>query len=1404
MSQFGMDQYGIASYGLSKEANVKYASDVDFSMSASDLELFLAKPDRTIIAKLSEAYNKKQILKLGQINEITFTLPYEIDIDHTIQRNPNIDLINQRYLIKAKMGNAEEWFLIINTKDVMDDEKDTKEITAYSLQYELADKYIRDWAGVYINGEYQTESLNAQMVLNDILSTSIWGIDYIDGDYLMRYRSFEFSSTTVLDAVFEVAKKFDALIIWNTKDRTLSLYKPENIGLNRGLRISYTKYLKTLDKDEKSDEMVTRLKVFGNEGLSINEVNPVGTSWIEDFSYFMYPFERDTNGVILKSSKYLTDGLCNALLDYQALVESKRGEFNTLLTQKETLQTEKTTLENDMNNLRTELYQVQDIVDVKQSLNLINIYSLYYDAVANPNMSKTTNIDSSNFYAVMFKVDTDGMSIHIDGVTQTISSDKVGTWILGSKVHGQTQTVLEVQGAVSGTIDLIVVDITSDEYNTLGNESIIINKYVEDHKLMQIDAKQVEIDNKQTEIDNVDSQIFALRDFISIENNFTTEQIKERNQFIIEKEWSDDSYIDAQELYDVAVEAFEELKKPKSIIKINIVNFLRVIEEQNDWDKLNLADRIYIYYGKIGVNVESQITEMEIDYENDEVNLTIANTRNIDTDEKKLSDIIYNSVTTSATINLNKYKWNEASNVSTDVSELLENTWSAIKRDIVAGVNESVSINRRGITITDPNDPLRFLRATHGVLGITNDGGNTYKHAITADGIVAETIIGKLFIGENLILENQSGSYTFTNEGAIFNGGSLTIQEGSNGIALDPTDGLTITKENVAKVLLNANDGIKIQKYDSGNWIDKFYVDTNGRIVAEDLVTKRLVISDANGVSLDSINGLMIVKDGVSRIVLNADSGIKIQKYSLGTWVDKLYADTDGDLVAVDLIAKRLIMRDQNDSVLIDASTGTIDFSNFPNKIGFLSTDNIPNISANKITSGTMLFDRSKGGLLQLGGSGNGNGRLLVLNENDDVIADLDANDGGFDKLFVGDLISPTAVRYGSSGGILYVRGGGNGDNTNDGLTWDTPLETVAEALRRIPKFNDGDWYIKISNIYTLYETIRIEGYTGVGLIQIDVRDAEIQGSINISSCTNVVQITNGDGTNVGILNNTSDYAGLFVTKSTRVYMRDITIYGNGSSYGTSGNDNSLVWLRNVKIHNTTNAIRSAYGSTTLVHDCNGSGNSYGLYAEGGYIVGTGTAPSGSVSNTRTSLGGQIFATFTFGSGTTSTPPPAPETTKTWTTTYSESWRENFGGQWSGGSTGQDVLQGKWDGTWGNYKGCWFFGSDIKSTLQGKTIKKIRLYVKRASNSGYSSSQNAIFRMHNYASKPAGEPSYVGTDTATAGFSWGEGKWITLPSSFYDEFQNGTAQGIMIHTTNTSSVHYMRFTPTAKLEVTYS
>lgn len=670
--------------------------DIDLTLEVQNVELFLAKPDRKIISKLTEAYGKNLTLKLGGISELSFTIPYEVDINRKWVRNSNVDIIRDRYLIKAIFAGKEEWYIISTITNSMAD-GDTMQVVAYLMPYEMTGKNVRSFqydainidqvfnGGTIINGDGTTE------VINGILGNTRWKLGYVDASISGQYRGFDFTSVTVLDAIFTIAETFNALIIWDTATRTINFYNSENYGINRGLTINYGHYLQGLSKESHSDEMVTRLKVFGKDNLSIQGVNANGQNYLEDYSFFMYPFQRDaTTHSVIEHSYYMSDELCHAILDYSEYMQSKSGQFKILIGQRQVYENTFDLRSIEMATLKEQMLVIQNNLDLANSL--------------------------------------------------------------GSN---------------------------SAPYVTLKNA-----------KQVEIDAKQVLINSAKASMDAIDTQKATLSFSLQYSRFFTSTLLLELNDYVIEKEFSNENFIDEDDLYDGAIVEFEKVKQPQVVLTMDVVNFLKIVDAQKDWSKLNLGDIIIIRYEKLGVDMTAKIIEISIDFEGDSISLTIANTKDILTDEQKLIKMLYANNAAATTMDLSKTKWDGIEGTKSQVEQIINNTWDTIKTGIQGGLNNSVSFDERGILVRDSANPSTYLVIQNGVLAITNDGGNTWKHAITSTGIVGERIYGKLLAGVNLTIDasDAGGTKMFTVDGSGVKilGTSLTITGGISEANLDP------------------------------------------------------------------------------------------------------------------------------------------------------------------------------------------------------------------------------------------------------------------------------------------------------------------------------------------------------------------------------------------------------------------------------------------------------------------------------------------------------------------------------------------------------------------------------------------------------------------------------------------
>lgn len=824
--------------------------EIDFTKKKYKTSYFLAKPNKEIISKLSEAYKDSLKTPVNDTYELTLSIPYYIDDNHVLKKNKNIDLVKEDYLIQMRYGKLSEWFTIHTINEVMEDGSDFKQISAYSLNYVLAQ---RDLSG------YKAESKGARTILNEILEKTTWSVGEVDIDFELSKRSFEFLDNKILGSIYEIAEKYNAVVSFDTDNQQVNLKKKELFGLNKGLTFSYESLLKGFNKKSDSNEIVTRLKLEGKDGLTINSISPTGQSYLEDYSYYMYPFTRDENKNVLEHSTYMSDSLCNAILDYQELVKQNKERFGLLKTARDSYNAILSTKQSELVDLQNELKVIYSIVDNYQ-LNTSKIPTMFFENNNYNGITQTINFNELQAmypYVVMVKTSSiNGVQLSLNGVSKFVLSN---TWTVLGKLNELTTSSLMITGNGSATVNIQVTAINQSEFDTANNDSAIIQRYCPNNKQMQIDNKNVEITEQTGYLNSILSQVTSLQSLLSSDNNFTHEQLIELQSFIKEQKYKDDSIIDAKDLLDEGEKKFKELQVPLLSMDIDIVNFLNIIEEQSKWDKLVLGDEITVRYERMGIKIKAKIIEINYDFEGDKVSLTIANVRN-QSDAEKFNNYLSKYDKTSSTIDANKKDWLKSVTDVSDMSLLFEQFWDKVTNQINMSINETVVTDNRGITIYDLNDPLSFLRLTHGVIGLTKSGGQRFETALTPSGIVAEALYGKIVLSQRVIVGDIHGVWLMEGPKTTITDrhGRVAMKLGLYeeapdlyGMVINRYDGYDINSTLINKVIANSEDGFKIQRWNGYSFDDVFSVDTNGYLFSEDMTAKSLKI-------IDKDNGLLL------------------------------------------------------------------------------------------------------------------------------------------------------------------------------------------------------------------------------------------------------------------------------------------------------------------------------------------------------------------------------------------------------------------------------------------------------------------------------------------------------------------------------------------------------------------
>jgi len=717
--------------------NIYFDLPIDVKIPKAKLQLCKNDLNRTVIGNIKEAFNINYTYSLGNIFKLTFCVPFEVNYRNKNTKNKNENELRERRIIKFIRGNEVKYCIIYRISKVFDGGQQYKQIECYGLEYELNDKIVNNLSLV---------SKNATQQLNAVLSLTNWTIGYVDSQFDIKYRGLDIASSTVLEAVKQIAQTFNALIVYDSVNRTVSFYDFENYGQYKGGIIKKGKILKNITYETDTAEYCTRLEVYGKNDISINSVNPTGTNYIEDYSSILRGFKRNPDKSVISSAPDISDSLANALLDYQELVESKRGEFQNLLDQLNEKTEDLIVAEGQLVDLQSELTVIED------------------------------NISTANA--------------------------------------------------------------------TGGNPAPYIAQ--KNAKLQEISNKQSQINSLKNQIQTIRNSINQLKDLLDVNNNFTQDQLKEWNQHIVVKVYRNEYIDDPQQLLEAAKMEMEKMREPKIVVDIGIVNLFKVITEYKNWDKMNLGDIIKIEIEDMGIKINAKIIEMDFNEDNADIKLTISNVREILSDEERVIRDLYKTVSTSTTFEINKYKYLDAASKANEVYQTINNIWDATKREIIASNNETVEISRKGIRTYDINDPMKVSIMQHGVIAVSNDGGNTWKNAITWRGIVAERLYGVITATNDLTIQNEAGTVTIN----------------ANGFNVTDMNLSLVTSNNRSRININPTNGIQIQK-NTGTasnpvWTNQIYLDTDGNSVFGGFITigsgNNIIKADQNGFYIGNAN----------------------------------------------------------------------------------------------------------------------------------------------------------------------------------------------------------------------------------------------------------------------------------------------------------------------------------------------------------------------------------------------------------------------------------------------------------------------------------------------------------------------------------------------------------------------
>lgn len=317
-------------------------------------EFILCNPDGKQLSAL-HVYDTSCTLRYNDTSELSFVIDSATNADYGL-------VVTNRQIFVPELG----YFIIdsvsdnVSGKQVGVDYVGQKTVNAKSCQYELSFKIVD-----YLNGTYKfydstgnfDEDGNPTTFIGFVLSLAPgWSVDTIDSALEAKYRTLDVSGQTLLDVLYSVAEEqyqciftFDFL---NRKIRADAISSLLETDTNKTqIYLSFDNLVKSIEVNEDADDIKTKIFVSGQD-IDIREVNPLGTNYILDFSYW-------TN------YDWMDSELAYKVAVYKVKVANKQKTYAGLATNLRTKRAELTALQSELVTLEGQKAEKDNLMSVR-------------------------------------------------------------------------------------------------------------------------------------------------------------------------------------------------------------------------------------------------------------------------------------------------------------------------------------------------------------------------------------------------------------------------------------------------------------------------------------------------------------------------------------------------------------------------------------------------------------------------------------------------------------------------------------------------------------------------------------------------------------------------------------------------------------------------------------------------------------------------------------------------------------------------------------------------------------------------------------------------------------------------------------------------------------------------------
>lgn len=285
---------------------------------------------------------------------------------------------NRRLIFVDDIG----YFMITNIEDGFDGHNHYKDVTAKSVDSEIAQKMVP----FIENGTYRFSSdktgTNKGLLETVVETLPLWTIEHVDDAVAERWRTFEDVDTSINCLAFmlqNMQDAFECIFVFNNITRTISVYDQANYVRQTNIHITKEDLINSLDITENADDLFTAVSVIGDDNVTIAAINPLGTNVIYDFTYYL---------------SWMSDSLSAKVVAWQNAIEAERESYYNLNLGYFNKMTEASNLEMEIEKLDTQITMYNRCRNNIVAENSTDLVGSYNEAIAEAGGEQITIQDS--------------------------------------------------------------------------------------------------------------------------------------------------------------------------------------------------------------------------------------------------------------------------------------------------------------------------------------------------------------------------------------------------------------------------------------------------------------------------------------------------------------------------------------------------------------------------------------------------------------------------------------------------------------------------------------------------------------------------------------------------------------------------------------------------------------------------------------------------------------------------------------------------------------------------------------------------------------------------------------------------------------------------------------------------